>query len=73
MKNPSEFGKEWDMKVVVTDACIGCERCVDICPEIFEMGDGIARVKSGPIPSEVEERVRQAAEECPVEAIVITE
>ncbi len=61
------------MKVMITDACIGCQRCVDICSEVFEMADGIARVKPGPIPSDMEDRVDQAAEECPVQAIVVTQ
>ena len=59
------------MNAKVTDECISCERCVDICPDVFEMGDEYAQVQMDPIPEEQEESVRQAAEECPVGAIIL--
>ncbi|MHC4719393.1 MAG: ferredoxin [Planctomycetota bacterium] len=54
------------MKVRVEDTCTACELCVDTCPEVFEMGPDTAQV----IVDE-EDAVQQAADECPVEAIVI--
>jgi ferredoxin len=48
-------------------------RCVEICPEVFEMGDEIAEAKVDPVPPQYEDLVREAAEECPTDAIVITE
>jgi ferredoxin len=60
------------MEVRVNDECSACGICEDICPEVFELGDEKAEVK-GPVPADAEEKVREAAEECPVEAIEISE
>jgi ferredoxin len=60
------------MKVTVDEeTCIGCEVCVDTCPEVFEMVDDKARVKINEVPKDVVESCREAAENCPVEAIQI--
>ena len=40
-------------------------------PEVFEMGDEIAQVIVDEVPAELEDTVEQAADECPVEAIVV--
>ena len=62
------------MKVRVDEnLCTGCGLCADICPEVFEMGDDVSTVKVDSVPSELEEKVREAAESCPVEAIIIEE
>ncbi|MGI6560731.1 MAG: ferredoxin [Saccharofermentanales bacterium] len=56
------------------DACIGCELCVTICPEVFEMDDEqIAIVIADPIPAEVEDSAEEAADSCPTGAISIEE
>lgn len=61
------------MKARITEDCVACGLYVDVCPEVFEMGDQFAQVKTADIPAEFEKAVRQAAEECPVSAIVIEE
>jgi ferredoxin len=63
------------MKAVVDrDTCIACGLCEEICPEVFEPDDeDIAVVKADPVPVEAEATCRQAAEECPVEAISLEE
>jgi ferredoxin len=61
------------MKAEVTDDCISCGLCVDTCPEVFEMGDQYAEVIVDEVPEEAEETCRQAADECPAEAILIEE
>ena len=53
------------------DLCIGCGICLDTCPEVFKMEGEIAVVCIDPVPSEVEESVRDAIDQCPVEAITI--
>lgn len=61
------------MEVRVNDDCSACGICEDICPEMFELGDEIAEVKVNPVPSDLQEKVREAAEECPTESIEISE
>ena len=42
------------------DACIGCELCANICPEVFQMDDeSIAIVIVDVIPSEVEDTAKE--------------
>jgi ferredoxin len=59
------------MKVRIEDTCTSCELCVNTCPEVFEMGPDMAQVIVAEVPPEFEEAVQQAADECPVEAIII--
>ena len=59
------------MKVKIEDTCTSCGLCVDTCPEVFEMGDDIAQVIVDEVPAAHEEAVQQAADECPVEAIIV--
>ena len=59
------------MKVRIEDSCTACGLCVDTCPEVFEMGAEIAEVIVDNVPPELGEPVQQAADECPVEAIVV--
>jgi ferredoxin len=61
------------MTVTITEDCIACERCVEICPEVFEMGDSYAEVKVDTVPAEFEGAVREAAGECPVNAIIVSQ
>ena len=63
------------MKATVDeDLCIGCELCVDICPQVFEMqDDGFSHVMVEPIPSEQQDCVIEAEDSCPVTAISVEE
>ena len=40
-------------------------------PEVFQMGDEVAEVIVDEVPSNLEDAVKEAAEDCPVEAITI--
>jgi ferredoxin len=58
------------MKVTVDEeTCIGCEACVDACPEVFEMAGDKAVAKMSKVPDNLIKSCREAAEGCPVEAI----
>lgn len=59
------------MNVKIEDSCTSCGLCVDTCPEVFQMGSDIAEVAANPVPPQFEDAVQQAADECPVEAIII--
>ncbi len=59
------------MKARVTEDCIACGRCVEICPEVFEMGEDVAQVMVDAIPEEYEDATQEAAAECPTSAIVV--
>ena len=61
------------MKVTIDEACVACGKCEDICPEVFKVGDDIAEVIVAIVPVEHQDAVAEAADECPVEAIIIEE
>ena len=53
--------------------CVGCGLCVDDCPDIFEMQEDVAAVKVEEVPENLVNAVKEAAENCPVDAIIISE
>jgi len=60
------------MKVKIDkELCSGDEICVEICPEVFQMEDDVAVCKAEDVPEDVREKCREAADECPSEAIII--
>ena len=63
------------MKVFVDpDTCLGCGICEGIAPDVFTLGPEIyATVKLNPVPANLEADVRDAADQCPEEAISIEE
>ncbi|MHC4480298.1 MAG: ferredoxin [Planctomycetota bacterium] len=62
------------MKVAVDEGvCIGSMSCETTCPEVFRVVGGISQVQVDVVPSEAEERCREAVEGCPVAAISIVE
>ncbi len=62
------------MKVRVDqDLCVGDETCVTLCPEVFEMEGDVAKTKMEDVPPELQKSCREAADACPVEAIIVDE
>ena len=62
------------MKASVDESlCAGTRACEQTCPEVFEVRDGLARVKVDTVPEGSEEKCRQAMENCPTGAISIEE
>ncbi len=62
------------MKVEVDEGlCSGSAACEEICPEVFQVVDGLSQVQVDTVPEDVEEDVRDAVMECPMQAIIITE
>lgn len=60
------------MKVKIDpDLCTGCALCSDSVPEVFKMGDDIAEVITPNVSADQEDAVKEAAEDCPAEAIIV--
>ena len=55
------------------DLCIGCGRCEEVCPEVFEVGDdGFSHVIAADACVEAG-CCEDAADECPVQAISLVD
>lgn len=63
------------MKVTITKQCMGDRNCNDLCPEVFEYDEDQLKstIKTDDIPEHLKAVVKQAAEECGAEAIIIEE
>jgi ferredoxin len=62
------------MKAIVdADECTGCGLCTDTCPTVFEMDSAVAKVLVVNVPEDAMDSCREAAANCPVEAIKIEE
>jgi ferredoxin len=63
------------MKVAVDDErCAGHGVCVGLCPEVFDLGDdGYAVIKLTDVPEQFGEAVREAAQQCPTQAITVAQ
>lgn len=62
------------MKPIVTDDCISCGLCPEICPEVFEMPEGEkARPKVDTVPDNLISKAEEARDACPTSAIILEE
>ena len=59
------------MKVKIEEGCIACGVCEGICDAVFKVDDDVT-VNEANIAGN-EDAIRQAAEECPVDVIIIEE
>ncbi len=53
------------------DLCTACGLCTDSVPQVFKMGKDVAEVISANVPANLENAVRDAASDCPAEAIIV--
>jgi len=61
-------------RVWIEDGCIGCGLAEAICPEVFNIGDNTSNtVIEGADLSSVEAKIKEAAEDCPVQVIMYEE
>ena len=50
--------------------CCGYGLCVQVCPEVFKLGDdGLVDLESAIVPSGLEEEAAEAVASCPAEAL----
>jgi ferredoxin len=63
------------MKVHVDkEICAGFRVCLGVVPELFDLhDDGYAYVLQEEVPPELEDLVRRAADQCPSNAIMVSE
>jgi ferredoxin len=62
------------MKVRVDpELCTGDEICTQVCSEIFEMQGDKAVAKIDEVPENLKGCVKEAADSCPSEAIIVEE
>jgi ferredoxin len=54
------------------ELCIACELCTETCPEVFKMENGVAVAYTNPVPAANESAAKQAADDCPVNCIIIS-
>ncbi len=61
-------------RVWIEDGCTACGICEEICPEVFVLDEREeVAVRSDVNLSAYEEEIKQAAESCPVDAVVAQE
>lgn len=53
------------------DLCTACGLCTDDVPDVFKMGDDVAEVIVDEVPADLEGAVKDAADSCPSEAIIV--
>jgi len=56
-----------------TDLCAGCGLCEENVPEIFKTGEYTAELKTAEVDERLSQRVKETAEDCPADAITISE
>jgi ferredoxin len=54
---------------IETEECIGCENCVELCPDVFGFDDSAEKAFVLKSEGGSEECIEEAIETCPVECI----
>ncbi len=55
-------------KVRIEEGCTACGLCEETCPEVFKVND-VSIVIEGVDFNQYEDKIKEAAEDCPVEVI----
>ena len=58
-------------KVTIEDGCIVCGVCETICPEVFKVDETVTVLKDADLEAN-ENKIREAANSCPVSIIKVT-
>jgi len=61
------------MASIDSEVCIGCTLCIQVCPDVFEMEQDKAVVRKTPVPYDLLQACKDAASQCPVNAITLKE
>ena len=56
---------------IEADLCTACGLCTDDVPDVFKMADDVAEVVQADVPADMEDAVKDSADSCPSEAIII--
>ncbi len=58
------------MKAIINrSGCIACGLCIDICPEVFRMGDDDLAEVYAEVEDSVKDSATEARDSCPVSVI----
>lgn len=55
--------------VIDTEECIGCQSCVELCPDVFEFDEEAEKARVERPEGGDKECIEEAIETCPVECI----
>ncbi len=62
------------MKAMIDrSGCIACGLCIDICPEVFRMGDDDLAEVYAEVDDSVKDSATEARDSCPVSVISLEE
>jgi ferredoxin len=58
------------MKIRIEEGCIACGVCEEICPDVFTVDDNCNVNPDADLKSHAD-AIKEAAQECPVEVIIV--
>lgn len=64
------FNNQWEIRID-EEACTGCGKCVNICPQIFVLEDDVAVIIDRDDRHQFKKLCKKAADACSLGAIII--
>ncbi len=55
--------------IIVEEECIGCETCVELCPEVFAFDEETEKARVIKEIGGPEDEIQESIDSCPVECI----